>query len=322
MAGKSSGEVIIQNGNVLYYPSVIEDVQWDTERYGVPGKLTFKCMYDSALNIEEGNICMFTWNGTKVFYGFIFTLSITKDKVLSVTAYDQLRYFKNKDTYVITGKKYSEVLKQIVSDFKLNAGTIEDTGYVIPSLTEDSTALFDICQDCADQTLMNNGNIYVLHDNYGHLCLQNCTSMILNLLIDAETGQNFSFSSSIDESAYNKIKLVYDNETTGMRDVYIAQDSSNMNKWGILQFYDKLEEGENGKTKVNQLLKLYNKKSRNLKVENAIGDVRVKAGCTLTVNLNLGIASVASLMLVESCTHTFKENEDWMTLKLRGGGLT
>ena len=75
--------------------------------------------------------------------------------MLSITAYDQLRYFKNKETYVIEGQRTDEKLKEIIEDFQLNAGVIENTGYIIPSLIEDNKSLFDIIQDCLDRTLTN-----------------------------------------------------------------------------------------------------------------------------------------------------------------------
>ena len=74
-------------------------------------------------------------------------------------------------------------------------------------------------------------------------------------MIDEETGQNFDYTSSIDENTYNKIKLTYDNKDTGKRDVYITQDSSNINKWGILQYFDTLQKGENGQAKADALYK-------------------------------------------------------------------
>ena len=296
-----SAELLIQNGDTVYFPAVLEDIKWETERYGSPGKLTFKCMYDSKLNVTEGNPVRLRWNGLNVFYGFIFKIEKDKEPVLSITAYDQLRYFKNKDTYVINGKTAGEVLELIAADFELQTGDVEDTGYVIPSLVEDGKSLFDIMQDCLDQTLMNVGEMYVLYDDFGSLLLKNIANLAVNILIDSETGENYKYSSSIDDQTYNKIKLVYDNKNTGQRDVYIAQDSSKMNEWGMLQYYDKLSEGENGKEKVESLLQLYNRKSKSFQITNAIGDVSVRAGCLLPVILDLGVAKVQSMMLVESC---------------------
>ena len=139
------------------------------------------------------------------------------------------------------------------------------------------------------------------------------------LMIDEETGQNFDYTSSIDENTYNKIKLTYDNKDTGKRDVYITQDSSNINKWGILQYFDTLQKGENGQAKADALLKLYNKKTRNLKITNALGDNRVRAGSMVVINLDLGDVKLKNWMLVEKCKHTYKEGEHWMDLTLRGG---
>ena len=217
-----SAELLIQNGDTVYFPAVLEDIKWETERYGSPGKLTFKCMYDSKLNVTEGNPVRLRWNGLNVFYGFIFKIEKDKEPVLSITAYDQLRYFKNKDTYVINGKTAGEVLELIAADFELQTGDVEDTGYVIPSLVEDGKSLFDIMQDCLDQTLMNVGEMYVLYDDFGSLSLKNIANLAVNILIDSETGENYKYSSSIDDQTYNKIKLVYDNKNTGQRDVYCA----------------------------------------------------------------------------------------------------
>jgi hypothetical protein len=113
--------------------------------------------------------------------------------------------------------------------------------------------------------------------------------------------------------------LTYDNDKTGAREVYIAQDSKKMNQWGILQYYEKLQEGENGKAKADALLKLYNKKTRNLKVNNIFGDVRCRAGSMVIVQLYLGDINVSSYLLVEKATHTFKNDQHLMSLNLRGG---
>lgn len=106
---------------------------------------------------------------------------------------------------------------------------------------------------------------------------------------------------------------------TGTGDVYITQDSSNINKWGILQYFDTLQKGENGQAKADALLKLYNKKTRNLKITNALGDNRVRAGSMVVINLDLGDVKLKNWMLVEKCKHTYKEGEHWMDLTLRGG---
>ena len=312
-------ELLIQNGSKVYAPVVEQGIVWDTERKGSPGKLTFTVIKDQNINFTEGNPVRLVVDGVKVFYGFIFSKKRDKQQNISVTAYDQLRYLKNKDTYVYTNKTASEFIKMVANDYNLNLGTIENTSYIIASRVEDNTTLIDMVQNALDLELTNKKTMYVLYDAFGKLTLKALERMKLGVVIDEETGENFDYTSTIDSQTYNKIKLVYENEKTGKREVYIAQDSNNINNWGILQYYDTLQEGENGQAKVDALLSLYNAKTRNLKITNAFGHLQVRAGSMLVVNLNLGDIAVQNFMLVERCKHTFNESEHKMDLTLRGG---
>ncbi|MFL8589819.1 cell wall hydrolase, partial [Clostridioides difficile] len=57
--------------------------------------------------------------------------------------------------------------------------------------------------------------------------------------------EDFDYNSSIDSDTYTKIKLVRDNEESGKRDVYIAQDSTHMRSWGILQMFETVDKNMN-----------------------------------------------------------------------------
>lgn len=312
-------EMLIQHKSKVFSPVVEEGITWTTERKGCPGQLSFKVLKDNILDITEGDAVSLKVDGAKIFYGFIFKMKRDKEQIISVTAYDQLRYLKNKDTYVYENKTAGEVIKMIAGDFHLKTGKIESTGFKIASRVEENTTLFDIIQNALDLTLQNKKKIYVMYDDFGKIALKGLNNMKLNLLIDEETGENFDYTSSIDDNTYNKIKLTYDNEKTGKREVYIAKDSKNQNQWGVLQYFGTLQKGENGKAKADALLDLYNSKTRNLSIKNAFGDVRVRAGSMVVVMLDLGDVKVNSYMLVEKCKHEFKANEHFMTLTLRGG---
>ena len=241
-------------GTKSYLPLVEEGIEWSTERKGVPGKLSFKVLGDDVLCFGEGAAVRMRLDGKDVFFGFVFSRKHDKNRIVSVTAYDQLRYLNNKDTYVYENKTASQLIRMIAADFRLNTGTIEDTGFVIASRVEDNTSLFDMIGNALDLTLQNRKEMFVLFDDSGKLTLKNISSMRVGasgafLMVDEETGENFEYVSSIDNSTYNKIKLTYDNEESGKREVYVAQDSSNMNRWGVLQYYDTLSDGEDGKAK-------------------------------------------------------------------------
>lgn len=312
-------ELLIQNGSTIYQPIVEGDIKWETEWKNNPGKLTFSVVSDGIINFQEGNAVMFKVDGVKVFYGFVFKKERDKDQIIKVTAYDQLRYLKNKDTYVYSNKTAAELIQMIAADFNLQTGTLEDTEFKIPSKVEDNRTLAEMIQNALDLTLQNKNKLYVLYDDFGKLTLKNIESMKLNMIIDDESAENFKYQSSIDGETYNKIKLSYDNEEAGKREIYIAQDSASMNNWGVLQYFESINEEVNGKAKADALLKLYNKKKRSLKINNAFGDPRVRAGSSIPISLNLGDVVAKNYMVVEKVSHTFSDDEHSMNLSLKGG---
>lgn len=312
-------ELWIINGTTAYQPAVKSDITWETKRVGEPGILKFSCLQDAALKVTEGNAVKLIVDGTNLFFGFIFSIGRDKSDEIQITAYDQLRYLKNKDTYIYKNKRADQVITMIAGDFGLNVGSLANTGYVIASKVEDNKTLFDIIQAPLDETLTNTKRLYVFYDDFGKLTLKNSEDMLLNLLIDEETGESYSYNSSINDQTYNQIKLTYDNEETGKREVYIAKDSTNINRWGVLQFYESVKSPQGASAKANALLSLYNAKTRNLKITNAFGDLRVRAGVSVVVKLNLGDVSLQNYMLVENVKHTFGKDSHLMNLTLRGG---
>lgn len=314
-------QILVQHGSTIYYPAVEEGITLELNRKGSPGKLKFNVIKDSVINFTEGDSVKLTVDGTTMFYGFVFQKARSSGDPykIEVTAYDQLRYFKNKDTYNFENKTATQIIQMLANDFKLRLGTLEDTGYKIASLPEDNTALFDIVQDALDETLKAKTKLYVLYDDAGALTLKNIENMKLNLLIDPDTTGSYSYTSSIDTQTYNQVKITYEDSDAGKRSVYIAKDSSHINEWGLLQYTDTVEAATSGQAKADALLKLYNSKTRKLSLSDVLGDVRVRGGSSVVCKLNLGDVDVQSFLMVEQVTHTFKDSEHTMSMKLRGG---
>lgn len=311
-------ELSIIHESKAYYPSVIDGITWVTERKNTPGTLKFKVILTDELVVEEGDAVRLIVDNTPVFFGFIFKKKRDKQEQLEITAYDQLRYLKNKETYVYKGKTATQVVQMIARDFNLNVGSMEDTKYVIPKKVEDDKTLFDVIQDALDDTLTNVRKMFVLYDEFGKLTLKNIDSMITDVVIDASTGQDYAYESSIDGQTYNQIKIVYDNDKTSKRDVYVARDYQNINKWGVLQYYEKANSDIGLQQKAEAMLKLYNKKTRTLRIEKAFGDVKVRAGSGVAVILDLGDIVIKNYMLCEKVSHSFCNDNHTMDLTLRG----
>ena len=314
-------ELLIQHQGTIMLPPVVENVSIEWERQGQPGKLIAEVVKTPGLSFQEGDPCRFSVDGTPVFYGFVFEKSRkgSTDDIIQITVYDQLYYLKNKDTYVYTNQTAAEVIRMIAEDFQLNVGDLEDTGYTIGSRVEDNQTLFDIIQTALDETLKATSQMYVLYDDVGKLTLKNIGSMKLGLLIDEDTAGDFDYKSSITSQTYDKIKLSYENKDTGKREIFVAQDSSNINQWGVLQYYEKLDSTTNAKAMADALLSLYNTKTRTLKLQDVLGDIRVRAGTLLVVMLGLGDINVSNYLMVEQVKHTFNNEQHLMELKMRGG---
>lgn len=314
-------KIYIENKGVIYQPIVLDNVQLTSTREGYPTKLEFRLYKDDIINIVEGNNVSLSKFGVNMFSGYIFKKSRTKDNIIMVTAYDQIRYLKNKDTYNFAYVTASDILNRVAKDFDINIGEIESTNYVIQSQIEENQTLIDMIQNAINTTYDNTGKLYVLYDDFGKLTLKSTSNMVKNVLVTDEQAKDYNYESSIDDDTYNKVKLLYDDEKSGVRKVFTKVDDENVKCWGLLQYFDKLDEIENADLKAKSLLEKYNKKTRTLTLTDVIGDTSIRAGCMIYVKLSLGDILLSNLMLVEKCTHKFSEDVHLMDITLKGGEI-
>lgn len=308
----------IQHNNILYEPPVEEGVQIEWERSGTPGKLTFTTLKVNGLNFSEGDQVCFYYNNKKVFVGYVFSKKRDREHHIKVTCYDQLRYLKNKYTYVFEKKTATQIIKALCADFGLKLGGLDNTAYVIPAIAEENKSALDIILDVLEETLLNTGNMFVLYDEAGNIRVRNVANMMSTTLIYEDSAENFDYSSSIDDETYNNIVLYYKGENDNIQ-LFTASSQSNIKQWGLLRYFEEVDTPTIGQNKANALLKLYNKKTRELKVSGAFGDISVRGGTLIPVKLNLGDITTNNFMLVEKVTHKFDKDHHTMDLTLEGG---
>lgn len=310
-------KLTIQHDNVLYEPPVEEGVKIEWERTGVPGKMTFTTFKSPDLHFTEGDIVRFYYDDKKVFMGYVFKKKRDREQHIEVTCYDQLRYLKNKYTYVFENKTASQIVKALCNDFKLPIGAVDNTKYVISAIAEENKSAFDIVLSVLEDTLLNTGNMFVLYDDFGKIKLKDCADMMSTTLIMEDTAENFDYSSSIDDETYNQVVLYYKNKDEAIQ-IFTASSPTTIKQWGALRYFEEVKNPTIGQNKANSLLKLYNKKTRELKVNGAFGDVTVRGGTLIPVKLNLGDIVTNNFMIVEKVTHTFENNSHTMDLTLEG----
>jgi hypothetical protein len=314
-------ELAIFNGSRRMIPVTLDGITLERFRQGAPSKLTFTVVKDEYLSFSEGATVRLVIDKQIVFWGYIFEKTRNKDQHIACVAYDQLRYFKNKDTWVIENKKASDFLRQVCDQFLLTAGTIEDTDFVIEKMILDKKTIFDAVQDTLDATLINTGLLFTLYDDGGRICLKEVENMKSDLLICNQTAEDFDYTSSIEEM-YNVVKLIQKKNRDEVGKVHMAKDEESILDYGALQYFDNsFDENANLEKIAKEILELNNRVKRKLTVKGAFGDINVRGGTLLVLDLALGDQTARQFAMVESVTHTFYNDHHTMDLQLSGKDL-
>ena len=288
-----------------------------------PGKATFDLIKVDNIEFEEGATVSIQIGGYKMFKGYVFSKKTTKEvDIVSVTCYDQLRYLKNKDSYVFENLTSDQIFSKICNDFVLKHKVVDKSDYICAPRSNDATALYEMIKTALDDTLINSKKWYIIRDNYGVLEHINVYSLQAGIMLGDESGvTDFTYETSIDKDTYNQIKLYRDNDTTGKREIFIVNDTINggnkIKAWGILQLYEKVDENLNLaqiEQKARGMLSLYNNTKRSLKLE-CIGVPKVCAGSIFKCSIkNLDGMPINSYLLVTQCSHKIENGVHTMSL--------
>lgn len=317
--------LIIVNKDEQYLVDPVDGVKLSRGVNFKPSSLSFSVLNDDVLDFTEGNTVIFSVNGETVFHGFVFTKRRTKKETISVTCYDQMRYLKNKDCYVYGGITAAELLKMICDDYKLVTGDIANTVYKMPTspqrIERDKT-LMDIIKYAFDQTLINTPEhtVYQVYDDGGRITCKSIADMELDLYIDVDCLEDYSYESSIDKDTFNVVKVV--RETKGAAGKKLVKtgeitDEEHVKEWGKLQYlYLPDEKDVNAMDRAKNIITLKNRKTRDIRLKNVIGDIRVRGGSMIYVNLDFGDILLNTSVMVEAVEHEFKNGSHFMDLDL------
>lgn len=308
--------IATNQGPIYEVSNCVQSVTYTTNRTGEPGKLEFTINKAGGISFFEGDVVRFSVDGTLIFYGWIFTKSKDRWDVIDVTCYDRMRYLKASASYAFYDQTAGEIIRQIAQDFQIDVSELEDTGYKIPSLVEEEQTCLDIIEEAVQQTLLNTGKVYIFFDDGNGLSLKEAGNMISDVAIgDKSLLTDYTYKTDIDEQTYNSVKLARPNEETGRADVFVAQDSANIAKWGLLQLYQTVDGDLNDaqiKEQAESTLEYYNQRQRTLSVE-SLGVVGLRAGQMILMKVEaLGDISLDQFVLLEKVTHTFENNSHTM----------
>lgn len=267
----------------------------------------------SGIDVEQGHQCIFSYDGVELFRGIIMSQTQTQAKKLQFTAYDNGVYLaNNKDTFCYENKTASEIFQDCCARFNLPVGEVAKCSYKIPELTKSKTTAFDAIADALSLDFDATGIRHYVASDKGKLNLLTRRENILQWVI--EVGQNltsYSYSRSI-EDIKTRVKMVSKEGTT----VAEKSNAELEKRIGIFQEIDQPDESLTA-AQVNDLIaSIMEEKGtpqRTLSVE-AVGIAEVISG--IGVYIIIPELEISRTFYVDEDTHTFKDNEHTMSLKL------
>lgn len=294
------------DGRIHEISELVKSVSYTDKLNDGCSKLEFSYV-DDSLNIQNGRGVKFKYDDTNVFCGYVFKHGQNKKKEISITAYDQLRYCKAKDSINVINNKASDVVKRMCVYFGLKQGNITDTQYVLPSKTHDGDTWLDIVYSAIKDTNVNKGVWYSLRDEFGDVALRNLTELQLTMVLgDRNLCYDFEYEKSIDDEFYNQVKLLVKCDKENKSVFAGKNDPDSIKKFGMLQYYGELDGSKYNQSQANvmaeELLKLYNREVETLTL-NCLGDVRVRAGSSFYGSIE--DIELNKRLIVRSVTHDF-----------------
>ena len=281
-----------------------------TQRFNSASKMAFSCVENSGIALEEGSMVQFVDNGTQVFQGFIFTAQRSLGGEVEYTAYDQTYYLKAKASYTFTNMTLEQIITQLATDFGLTIGTLEPTGYVFPCLIKDNTECLGMIYDALSTVIVQTGKIFVFYDDFGKLTLKEVKNMLVQQMLGNKSlVTDYAYKRDISSETYNRIKLVRPNKETGRGEVFMHDDTETQAKWGLLQYYDTVDENLND-AQIDELcqnyLAYYNRVVQSINIS-AMGVTGLRAGNIIPVRISqIATLSANRLLLAEKVTHNYE----------------
>ena len=292
----------------------VSGVRWQT-RIGGAGILEFSAPWVGIL-AAEGDRVRLLREGQAVFDGFVFQTE-RDGRGQRVLCYDRVKYLLYKDTKVFRNRTAGEIAGEILGERQLKTGGLAETGYVLPLLAMEGQTLLQMIRKALEETRAATGKEFVLYDNAGEMVLREAAENPAGVLLCGENQVlSYQEKSDIDGGTFNRFKIWQEDGRSGFRRVTVENDGDSQEKWGVLQYFERVDSRLNAaqvKERIAALRKSAGQARRTLEVQ-GLADWVCRAGTTALVRLG---TEAAEACLIEEAEQRFSGGQERMSLRLR-----
>lgn len=292
----------------------VSGVRWQT-RIGGAGILEFSAPWVGIL-AAEGDRVRLLREGQAVFDGFVFQTE-RDGRGQRVLCYDRVKYLLYKDTKVFRNRTAGEIAGEILGERQLKTGGLAETGYVLPLLAMEGQTLLQMIRKALEETKAATGKEFVLYDNAGEMVLREAAENPAGVLLCGENQVlSYQEKSDIDGGTFNRFKIWQEDGRSGFRRVTVENDGDSQEKWGVLQYFERVDSRLNAaqvRERIAALRKSAGQARRTLEVQ-GLADWVCRAGTTALVRLGTEAAEVC---LIEEAEQRFSGGQERMSLRLR-----
>lgn len=300
-------KVYIKSSLTVYDVVLANEATIEKEEF-CASRFAFSVVKDDTVSFNQGDAVSVRYEDNVIFYGYVFCKSRDKEGIISVVAYDQLRYLKNRRSYSRGQMKLDEIVNKIADDNAMRKGDIDSAGITLPSVAADNVSLLDVIVKACSDARRISGKRFIVYDDGGYITLKNEDDLATDVLIDATNTENYLYTDTIDNNVYNMICLYSDTPKANLREITVASDKSSMEKWGTLILSKKAADVQASSVEAANLLEEYNKVQREIVLKNVAGDPAFVPGARLRVQMSMGDLDIDSYVRCRKTVHKFSNN--------------
>ncbi|WP_276913196.1 XkdQ/YqbQ family protein [Aneurinibacillus aneurinilyticus] len=235
----------IENGVTTNLEPFIETVVWSGDVMQAARRLdiTLTATIDGKKRIfkpKNGKEIRFSNLGAEYFRGVIFSHNIDHTGTMKITAYDEAIYLnKNTDTRIFRNMTASQIIKQICTEYGITAGTIVDTGYVIPKLIFREKTLYEMIIMALTETKKQTGKRFFMYTSSGKLHVVERKKQLVPYVIESGVNMISGNHTLSIEDTRNVINVFAGDEQTPITAAVRGNDS--IKQFGLMKHVEYMD---------------------------------------------------------------------------------